>query len=246
MNKISAIIIARDEASRISSCIESVAWADEIIVVDNGSADATMKIAQKNGATVIGEKVHDFSYIRQLGASQVKGEWLLYIDADEIATEELKKEIQQIITGDLGVSAYVIPRQNYYLGKSWPTRDGMVRLIRKSSLISWEGILHEHAVVKGETGTLKNFFIHDTHRTLQEMVAKTNEWSVFEAKLRFDHHHPAIVGWRLFRVMVTAFVHSYIVQGGWKVGTVGLIESMYQAFSIFITYAKLWEMQKSI
>ncbi len=246
MNVISAIIIARNEASRISGCIKSVAWADEIIIVDNGSTDETAKIAQKFKTIVIEQKIHDFARIRDIGAMRAKGKWLLYIDADEVATEELRNEVQKIVSSDLGINAYFIPRQNYYLGKLWPTRDGMVRLIRKNALVRWEGILHEHAVVKGETGILKSNFIHDTHRTLEEMVAKTNEWSVFEAILRLRSGHPPVVGWRLLRVMMTAFIHSYITEGGWKAGTVGLIESIYQAFSIFITYAKLWEMQKSI
>jgi hypothetical protein len=76
------------------------------------------------------------------------------------------------------------------------------------------------------------------------MVTKTNEWSLEEAKLRFDAGHPPVVGWRLIRVMITGFWRSFISQGGWKAGTVGWIESIYQGFSMFITYAKLWELQQ--
>jgi hypothetical protein len=76
------------------------------------------------------------------------------------------------------------------------------------------------------------------------MVEKTNKWSVIEARLRFDAGHPPVVWWRFPRVMLQAFSNSYITQGGWKAGAVGLMESMFQAFSIFITYAKLWELQQ--
>jgi glycosyltransferase involved in cell wall biosynthesis len=244
--KISAIIITRNEGSRIASCMESVKWADDVIVIDNGSSDDTVVIAIKQGAVVLKTDIHDFSKIRNLGAESTKGEWLLYVDADELVTPQLREEILTIVNEKHKEVAYFISRQNYYLGALWPTRDGMVRLIQKSSLIKWEGIVHEHAIVSGETGKLMNYFIHNTHRTLVEMVIKTNEWSAYEAKLRFDKSHPPISWWRLLRVMITAFFVSFFQQGGWKAGTVGWIESIYQAFSIFITYAKLWELQQKI
>jgi glycosyltransferase involved in cell wall biosynthesis len=248
MNKkvlLSVIVIARNEESRIARCLASASWADEKIVIDNGSTDETSREAKKCGAAVFEEKNHDFSKIRELGAKRAAGEWLLYIDADETVTPGLRDEILAVIGSKTATNAFFVPRQNYYLGELWPTQDGMVRLIRKNALVKWEGALHEHAVVKGETGTLRNYFIHSTHRTLEEMVQKTNEWSVVEAKLRFEHHHPSISWWRLLRVMLTAFMHSYITEGGWKIGGVGWIESVYQAFSMFITYAKLWEMQQN-
>jgi len=241
---ISAIIIAKNEQSRIAQCLSKVDWADEVLVIDNGSADLTSSIAKKHGAVVIRENSDNFSQIRNTGAHHAKGEWLLYVDADEIVTDQLKKEILQVIKEESGCDAYFIPRQNYYLGKLWPTKDGMVRLVRSRSLQQWIGAVHEHAVIKGKTGRLKNFFIHTTHRSLEEMVAKTNEWSAIEATLRLRNGHPPVVWWRFLRVMMTGFTNSYIREEGWKAGTVGFIESSYQAFSMFITYAKLWEMQQ--
>jgi glycosyltransferase involved in cell wall biosynthesis len=241
---VSAIVIARNEAKRIGTCLKGIAWATEVIVIDNGSTDNTAKVAKSMGASVYEGKNRDFARIRDIGASQASGEWLLYVDADETVSGALRDEIMALVTGSVTLSAYFIPRQNYYLGRLWPKRDGMVRLIRKKYLLRWEGVLHEHAVIKGPVGTLTNYFVHDTHRTLEEMVSKTNEWSVFEAKLRYENHHPSISWWRLLRVMGTAFINSYIYQGGWKVGAVGWIESVFQSFSIFITYAKLWELQQ--
>ena len=86
--------------------------------------------------------------------------------------------------------------------------------------------------------------MHYTHRDLESMVNKTAAWSSIEAAQRYKQNHPKISWWRFPRVMLTAFFNSYIIQGGYKAKTVGIIESVYQAFSIFITYAKLWEMQK--
>ena len=241
---VSAIIITKNEAPRIAACLEGVSWADEKIVIDSGSADETVELARKYGAKVTTCLSRDFSELRNTGAHNAKGAWLLYVDADESVTTDLRNEIQRVAkTGDF--DAYFIPRKNYYLGHVWPSRDGMVRLIRRSALVNWTGILHEHAVIRGSTGKLQNYFIHDTHRTLEEMVDKTNEWSGSEALLRFKSLHPPISWWRMLRVMMSAFWDSYVKQGGWRAGTPGLIESMYQAFSMFVTYAKLWELQQN-
>jgi len=257
---LTAVIIVKNEEARIEKCMASLAFADEILVIDNGSTDNTETLAKKKGARVIKEEGNDFSRLRNKGLKEAKGEWILYIDADEVVTEELKKEIIQIIRqktmnmrqqtsiADCPMShefyAYFLRRRNFYLGTEWPKQDMMQRLFKRSFLISWHGKVHETADVKGEMGILKHPLIHVTHRTLEEMVAKTNEWSVIEAKLRFDMHHPSVVGWRLIRVMITGFFRSFIKEDGWKAGTVGWIESIFQSFSMFITYAKLWEMQQ--
>ncbi|MBI5619623.1 glycosyltransferase family 2 protein [Candidatus Gottesmanbacteria bacterium] len=242
---ISAIIIARNEESRIAKCLSSVAWVDERIVVDNGSTDGTREVAKKQGASAISApETYDFSKLRNLGKKKASGEWLLYVDADEIVSEELVKEIKKVISfQSSAISGYELRRKNYYLGHPWPADEYILRLMRKDALIGWFGQLHETARIKGEIGRLSASLIHTTHRTREEMVAKTNEWSEVESKLRFDAGHPPIVWWRLLRVMTTAFWDSFIRQGGRKAGTIGWIESIYQAFSIFITYAKLWEMQ---
>lgn len=243
-NTCSVIIIAKNEAARILACIEHVRFAYEIIVVDNGSTDETVQRAKKANAVVVEKPGAYFSALRDAGAKAATGEWLLYVDADEIITDALQKEIVEKIR-DGEAAAYYILRTNYYLGHRWPTKDKMVRLIKKSALVSWEGKLHEHAVIQGAIGTLKEPLEHNTHRTIEEMVKKTNEWSDIEAELRLSAGHPKMSWWRFIRVMGTAFTNSFFSQGGWKAGAAGWIESMYQAFSMFITYAKLWEKQEA-
>lgn len=238
---ISAVVIAKNEEKRIAMCLTALSFCDELIVVDNESSDDTAGIAVKQGANVVISDAHDFAQLHTIGAKASKGDWLLFVDADEIVDETLRTSIKNI-TGNF--SAYYVQRKNYYLGVSWPASEQIVRFMKKDALVRWEGTLHETAIVKGEIGYLSGFLVHNTHRTLEEMVAKTNQWSAVEAKLRFDAGHPKIVPWRLFRVFLTGFINSYFKDGGWKVGTVGLIESLYQGFSLFITYAKLWEMQK--
>jgi len=244
-NTISAIIIAKNEDALIEDCIKSVGWTDEVIVVDNGSTDKTVELAKKLKAKIIVNKENNFSLLRNEGARIATGTWLLYIDADEIVTEQVKNEILKTTSLPAGrVQGYYLTRKNYYLGHEWPTKDKMIRLIKKDALIGWIGKLHEHPDIRGNVGDLKESLIHNTHRSLSEMVEKTNEWSEVEADLRLYAKHPRMVAWRFFRVMGSAFWKSYINEGGWKAGIVGWIESIYQAFSIFITYAKLWEKQQ--
>ncbi len=240
--KLSAIVIARNEEARIVQCLSSLAWADEIVVIDNGSTDNTREIAKKQGAIVVSlGDVRDFAKLRNIGKEKARGEWLLYVDADEVVTPELAKEIQKVTHPPV---VYAIHRKNFYLGHPWPFEEKIFRLFHTSALQEWYGVLHESPRVVGETGELCAPLLHYTHRTLEEMVVKTNEWSEAEAKLRFDAGHPPVVWWRFLRVMLTAFFDFFIKQGGWRAGVVGWIESMYQAFSIFITYAKLWELQR--
>lgn len=245
---LSVIIIARNEATRIGEAINSVLKLQaQIIVVDQSSTDETGKVAESAGAMVINTQEESFARLREIGKEAAKGDWIFYIDADERITEGLANELGKIIETKLKANspvAYFVKRENYYLGKKWPVGDKMERLFWKSALSGWKGELHESPIIAGDTGTLENSLIHITHRSLEEMVEKTNKWSEVEARLRRRVNHPRVVGWRLIRVMLTGFFRSYIREGGWRMGTVGMIESIYQAFSMFITYAKLWEKQQ--
>ena len=141
-------------------------------------------------------------------------------------------------------SAYRIQRKNFYFGNNeWPYIEKLERLFKKSALEEWYGELHESPRIKGTVGTLEGFLLHYTRQSITAMVNKTIKWSEIEAELRFNNNHPQMSWWRFLRVMITAFYDSYIRQKGYTAGTAGLVESMYQSYSMFITYARLWEMQ---
>lgn len=243
MKKVSAIIIARNEEKNIKQCIKSLNFAKEVIVIDNDSLDKTASIAKSLSADVYKVTGLDFSYLRNIAKEKARGDWLFYIDADEQASESLSKEVQQVLSSKIQFSAYYIQRHNYYLGVSWPKKESIIRLIEKKALVSWQGILHESPIVAGKIGQLKSPIIHHTHQTLNAMIEKTNEWSEIESTLRYQDNHPPVVWWRFIRVMFSAFIKSFFYESGFRAGTVGLIESFYQAFSMFVTYAKLWEKQ---
>ena len=251
MNKISAVVIAKNEENMIADCLDSLSFCDEIIIVDNGSEDRTCDIAKRMGAKVFALKTDDFSCLRNFGLEKSKNDWVLYVDADERISKLLKDEITHLTAGSDRVqqlNAYFLKRKNFYFGSSkkneWPHIEKIERFFMKDKLKGWEGKLHESPIVDGEIGVLDGFLLHYTHRDLRSMLAKTIEWSKIEAELRFNSNHPKMVLWRFPRVMITAFLDSYIKQGGWKVGTIGLIESIYQSFSMFITYTRLWEMSR--
>lgn len=243
-NFLSIIILCRNEEQQIATSLKSAQFAQEIIVIDSGSTDQTIKIAEKYTDKIYQTTFTDFSALRNLAKEKAHGNWLFYIDADEEITNQLAKEILSVIKKNQAEAGYFVKRENYYLGKKWPTVDRMQRLFRKDKLLNWFGKVHETARVAGKFGELKNYLLHRTHNNLEEMLSNTLVWSEFEAQARWEQKHPPIVWWRIFRVMLSAFFQSYIKQKSYKMKTEGLIESIYQAFSIFITYAKLWELQQ--
>ncbi len=247
MIKISAIVITRNAEDLIADCLDSLSFCKEIIVIDSQSEDRTREISEKMGAKVFEHASEDFSESRNFGLKKASGEWILYVDADERVNDDLKNAIIHL-TKDSGsrqqLNAYFLKRKNFYFGNhEWSHIEHLERLFKKDKLEGWYGKLHESPRIKGDIGELDGYLLHYTHKDLSSMVKKTIEWSKIEAELRFKSDHPKMSWWRFPRVMLTAFLDSYIRQGGWKIGTVGLIESLYQSFSIFVTYARLWEMQ---
>lgn len=248
MNKLTTIILTKNEEDMIADCIDSVSFSDEIIVVDSESTDRTVEIAKHLNVKVIETKTNSFAQRRNLGLKMAKNPMVLYVDADERVGVGLRENIKKILQNkpEEGIAGFTLSRQNYYLGNHpWPKIEHMERLFYKKNLLEWDGILHETPKVQGEVRPIDGFLLHYTHRNLSEMLAKTILWSQFEAKLRFDAKHPKMTLWRFPRVMVPVFFDYYIGQKGWKVGVAGFEESIYQSFSMFITYARLWEMQRN-
>ena len=247
---LSVVIIAKNEEKMIEDAIKSVSYADEIIILDTGSNDKTKLIAKSFNSKVfnIGSGKIEFAKWRSEGISKAKHDWIFYLDADERVTPELKKEMIAI-TGSKPkkYSAYAIPRRNFYLNKemkyggAWP--DYVIRLFYKSNILGWKEKLHEQPVFSGDLGHLTNPLIHLTHRDLTSMLEKTIKWSKLEAEELFKANHPPMAWWRFLRIMVGEFYNRGIKLQGLRDGTQGLIEVIFQTYSRFITYARLWEIQ---
>lgn len=243
--KVSAVVIAKNESTMITDCLLSLSWADEIVVVDTGSTDSTVKLSRDLGAKVFTYKGGFFSDWRSFAAKKTAHKWILYVDADERVTPLLAAEIAALVPGD--IVAFDIPRKNIQLGKQmnhggWP--DKVKRLINKTKLTTWVGDLHEQPMIEGPTGVLTNSLSHITHRSITDMISKTIFYSDIEAKLMFDAHHPKMTIPRFMSAVGREFWYRGIRKQGFADGYVGIIEIVYQMFSRFVSYAKLWELQE--
>lgn len=242
---LSVIVLTKNDEAIVGKCLESIKDQDwEVLAVDSYSTDKTLEILKKYHIKVYQNHFTDFSSQRNYAMGLTKGDWVLYLDSDEVATDAFKKEVNSIVSSaQEEYTAYFVQRSNYFLGQKWNYIDRMQRLFKKDHFICWEGKLHETARFKGSVGYIKAPILHFTHRNLEQMIEKTNEWSDYEAELRVKASHPMMTPLRFIRVMATGFLKSYIKEKGYKNGTKGFIESVFQAFSLFITYAKLFEKQ---
>lgn len=245
MATLSIIILSKNVENEITPALVSSKFADEIILVDTGSADNTVEIAKKHKARIVHSTGDSFAKWRNDGARASKSDWLLYLDSDERIPKKLANEILKTISNP-AKQAYTISRFEVFLGKHlahWPD-PRVLRLIQKRSLKKWEGNLHEQPKIDGVIGDLENQMVHLSHKDIDEKLPNTLNWSKKEAKLLFDSGHPPVVWWRFVRIMFSEFWDRAVKQGLWKDGTEGWIEIIYQMFSRFITYERLWEMQR--
>lgn len=244
---LSVIIIAKNEENRVKACLESVKWADEIIIADNGSTDKTLDIAKGYTDKIITFINQDFATLRNKAMEQAKGDWILYVDSDERVLALLKEEIIALIQ-DGKHSAFAISRRNIIFGSEqkygpfFP--DWVIRLLKKSDFQGWEGKVHEQPKFNGKLGYTKNSFIHLTHRGVDQIVLKSLEWSKIDAKLRLDSKHPKMSGWRFLRIFVTEIFNQGVLRKGFFNGSIAMMDSLLQAFSMYMTYVRLWELQQ--
>lgn len=228
-NSLSVIYLAggKFDAEIFQKSLKSSSFADEVVRVKS-------------------EEISDFASVRYEAALKAKGYWLLFLDTDEVVTDELRELILQTIKNP-EAEAYAIPRRNFIFGKEmkhcglWP--DYVLRLIKKESLIGFAGKLHEQPQVKGKTLHLKEPMIHYKHNNLGDMVDKTNKWSEIEAKLMYDSGHPPMNVLRFFSAAAREFWLRMVKQTAFMDGTEGLIYGIYQVYSRLISYSKLWEIQ---
>lgn len=243
---ISAIIITKNEQDRIKCCLESVKWADEIVVVDKGSTDSTLEIVKKYTQNIITFKDEDYASTRDKGAAGAKGDWLLYVDSDERVLKDLREEINHLVKND-NFSAYALSRINIIFGQRvkygpfWP--DFVIRLFRKKNFYGWKGKIHEQPEFKGELGYAKYSLLHLTHRDVDQITKKSLEWSNIDAALRLRANHPKMNGVRFIRIFTTELLNQLFVRKGIFGGTVGVADAFLQTFSLFLTYVRLWQMQ---
>lgn len=244
---LSIVILAKNEEDRIVTCLESVKWADEIVILDNGSTDKTTELAKKYTDKIFKFESDDYSALRNKAFEKSSGDWVLYIDPDERILSDLKNEIEEFIKSN-SFSAYALSRKNIIFGQEvsygpfWP--DWVIRLLKRNEFETWVGKIHEYPRFKGELGYSKNSLLHLTHRDLDQIVLKSLDWSKIDGKLRMEANHPKMSGLRFLRILFGEMFNQGILRGGFFNGTVGVVDSILQTFSMFMTYVRLWQLQQ--
>lgn len=243
---ITAIIITKNEELMIEDCLKSISFVGEILLVDTGNSDKTNEIAKKYKARIVKDDGKSFSDWRNAGLGNATCEWILYIDADERLTKELEKEIKLIVTKNIP-GVFAIPRRNFVMNKElkhggWYP-DYQKRLFHKTMIKGWKGELHEEPQVVEKFSHLVSPMLHIKHETFSQMVEKTNQWSEVEAKLMFDAKHPPMNIPRFLTAIFREFWSRMVIKKAFLDGQVGISFAVYQVFSRFVSYAKLWELQ---
>jgi glycosyltransferase involved in cell wall biosynthesis len=242
---VTAVIAAHDESANILDCITSLRWASEVIVVENDSTDDTITLAKRAGATVISPPFTTIGAARNNAIDEAKTEWILVVDADERCTPELAAEVREVIAAPGALSAYRIPRRNFFLGREirhggWGAgNDHPIRLFRRDLRYNASQV-HEHVEVAGAAGELKNALLHYTYTSLDQYFEKFDRYSRWWADQNYIKGRRGTAAAVVFKPPAR-FVRMYVLKGGFRDGAHGLILACLAAASVMAKYARLWE-----
>jgi len=245
--KVTATIITLNEAEHIAAAIDSVSWANEIVVVDSGSTDGTVDIARARGARVSARGWTGYVDQKNHAASLASHDWIVSLDADERVTPELAAEIQALLRSEPPRRGYRVPRVTFHLGRWIRTTDFypdyQARLYDRRAA-RWRGdLVHESVKVDGGVDYLRGELQHYSFRDLTDHIARVNHYSALAARqlhaagrratpLDLLVHPPA------------AFLRNYLLRRGFLDGSAGFLISVVNAYSVFLKFAKLWELER--
>jgi len=241
---LSVAIITLNEEQNIRACLESVKWADDVVVCDSGSRDRTVAIAESYGARIFQDEWRGFAAHKNLAVERCRGDWVLVLDADERVPEGLRREIEGVVRTAGSPDGYSVGRRNYFLG-AWIRHGGWypdrsVRLFRKGRGQFENRAVHETVQVAGSVGSLREVMEHHTYASVQDFLQRMVRY----ADLAGGEMHAAGKRCQLtdltLRPMWT-FVRMYVFQRGFLDGWRGLLLAGLYACYTFAKYAALWE-----
>lgn len=247
--RLSAVVITCNESAKLQACLDSVRFADEIVILDSGSTDNTVEIATRAGAKVT--QVTDwpgFGPQKNRALALARGEWILSIDADERVSETLRDEIQSAIARSQdATTAYSMNRSSSYCGQfmaysGWYP-DRLVRLFRRGSARFSDDLVHERLMAEGPIGHLKGDLIHLSFDNFEAVLAKVDRYSTAGA---LALHRRGVRG-SLFKAVthaLAAFVRTYVVRRGFLDGQLGFALAVSNAEGTYYRYLKLWLLQR--
>jgi glycosyltransferase involved in cell wall biosynthesis len=244
--RIAAVIITKNEERNIKDCLDSVAWADERIVVDADSTDRTVEVAEAAGARVFVRPWPGYGPQKNFGMDQTSADWIIILDADERVTAESRREIESLLAGPSPsrFAGYEIPRRNFFYGK-WIEGGGLypdyqLRLFRRDAGRYDDVMLHEHLHVGGDIARLQEPFDHYSMPTIAHHVRKMIWYTSLgaEEKLKSGKR---ITPWMIATHHLGTIVKTYLLRGGYRDGIHGVIVAMFAGLHTFVKYAKAWE-----
>ena len=249
MVALSAIVIAKNEENLIGPCLNSLMFADEVVVVvDSETTDHTVKIAKTYTKYVIVQNWMGYGRTREFAVGKTRGEWILWLDADEQVSSDLASEIKEIIQSDKSYAGYQMPRKAYFLGR-WIRHGGwypgyVIRLFRKDRGTFSDSRVHERLEVDGRIGVLKHPILHFTDNTIYHYFQK---WNIYTSLAAEDlvEKRKCFSAVDLFFRPVFMFLKMYLLRFGWLDGMEGFLLSIFSANYVFTKYAKLWEQHRN-
>lgn len=247
--KLSAVIITRDEADKLGACLRALdGWVDEIVVVDSGSTDGTVEIARTFTPRVIDSHWRGFGRQKQFAVEAASHEWILSLDADEVVSSDLRSEIDRVLTGDSAVSAYRIPRELMAFGVCLRHGDpghAPLRLFRRDRARFSFDRVHESVITAHRVKTLRSRLKHYGYRGLEHTLARSRTYASLWAQQRFEAGRRATFLTCLLHG-AWSFVHTLVFRGGWLDGRPGFIMAALHAQYTYNKYAILWSRPREI
>lgn len=245
---LSVVILTKNESSRIGDCIQSVAWADDILVVDDESTDDTVAIARALGARVLSRKMDIEGRHRNWAQAQAKHDWVLSLDADERLTPALAREIIDTVTSCAAYELYAIPRRNY-IGGRWLRHGGwypsaQVKLFKKSRFRWEETTVHPRAFAEGACGQLRHDLIHFSYRDRADFLRKLERQTTLEAEKWIADGRRMRAGKALWRTVDRA-IRAYVLKAGFLDGRLGWFAAWMAGRYQWLSYVKYVKMLRA-
>jgi glycosyltransferase involved in cell wall biosynthesis len=242
--KVTAVLITLNEAANIAAALASIAWADEILVIDSGSTDDTVPLARKAGARVEVRDWPGYSAQKNYAASIAAHDWILSLDADERVTPALAEEITRLLTSEPSRRGYRVPRLSHYLGRwirgtDWYP-DYQLRLYDRRAG-RWNGrVVHESVALDGQPGVLTSDLQHYPYRDISQHLATIDRYTTLAAnQMRADGRVPSLAALALHPPF--AFLRNYVLRRGFLNGGAGFTVSVLNSYYVFLKLAKARE-----
>ncbi|QIE58028.1 glycosyltransferase family 2 protein [Rasiella rasia] len=244
MVTVSVIIPTYNEAAYIEGALQSVLFADEIIVIDSYSTDETVSIAKQYTNTILLREFDNFSAQKNHALQKATGDWVLFVDADERVTHSLENEIKETLANPKH-GGYKLNFPHFYMNRFlYHHSDDVLRLVQRNGA-SFSGSVHEKLQCTGSIGKLRHPMLHYTYKGLQNYITKKESYAWFQAEQRFEKGERTTWA-KLVIKPCYRFFSSYIVKGGFRDGVPGLTVAAVNAYGVFQRYVKLRLLQKGM